>query len=169
LLPALASAQGDALRQVLGVAGTPTALAVRLPLETEWKAAMTGRGDFPWGDTFAWQRLNCAEHWVGRAFKDDDEWREWIGSDQESWETASTSAVTTFPQGVSPAGVWDGSGNVWEWMGNPYQAGAVEMALRGGSWLSSGSVARVSARRYSHPDYFNDFNGFRCVVAPVSL
>ncbi len=44
---------------------------------------------------------------------------EWVGSDGESRQRAGTTAVTTYPQGVSPVGVWDGSGNMAEWMFNP--------------------------------------------------
>ncbi len=140
-------------------------LGVRLPHEAEWEAAMGGRGDYPWGDRFDPNNLNCAESWFGRDFKDDDEWRDWVGSDTESWREASMTAVTTYPQGVSPTGVWDGSGNVWEWMGEIGQDGWVP--LRGGAWTFDGWDARVSARNVNYPDYFDDYYGCRVVVAPV--
>ena len=53
----------------------------------------------------------------------------WPTSNAESLREASTTAVTTYPR-VSKIGVWDGSGNVWEWMANPSAPGDNEMALR---------------------------------------
>jgi hypothetical protein len=64
---------------------------------------MGGRGDYPWGQRFAATRLNCEESW-----------KEEMSSTGEFWREVSTTAVTTYPQGVSQAGMWDGSGNVWE-------------------------------------------------------
>jgi formylglycine-generating enzyme required for sulfatase activity len=97
----------------------------------------------------------------------DDEWRKWIVSDAESWREASTTAVTTYPQGASKTGVWDGSGNVWEWMNHPYKSSDTEMPLRGGAWGRSRRYARVSSRARFHPELFHDLIGLRVVVAPV--
>jgi formylglycine-generating enzyme required for sulfatase activity len=162
--PASAAGQAEIAPQL--AAGQ---LVVRLPREEEWAAALGSRGDYPWGDNFDPTCLNCAEAWVGREFEDDDEWQKWVGSEEESWREASTTAVATYPQGVSAAGVWDGSGNVWEWMGHPYSQDGPEMALRGGGWYRNQRDARVSARSRSVPDYFDDLIGFRLVVAPVFL
>ena len=121
-------------------------LMVRLPTEAEWEAAIGGRGAYPWGARFDPARLNCAESWAERRFSSETEWLDWLSSDAESWREASTTAVTTYPQGVSKTGVWDGSGNVWEWMDNPYAPGDNEMALRGGAWNAHRRDARVSSR-----------------------
>jgi len=111
-------------------------------------------------------RLNCADSWVGQGFTDDDAWLKWIRGDTESSREASTTAVTTYPQGVSQAGMWDGSGNVWEWMNNPYTSGSPDMVLRGGAWYDSARYARVSYRHLECPSYFV-YAGVRVVVAPV--
>jgi formylglycine-generating enzyme required for sulfatase activity/energy-coupling factor transporter ATP-binding protein EcfA2 len=150
-------------------ASVKSKIEVRLPHESEWEAAMSGRSEFPWGDGFDPACLNCAESWFGREFKDDQEWIDWINFEAESRREASTTAVTTYPQGVSLAGVWDGSGNVWEWMGNPWTPGADTMVLRGGSWYFNLTLrdARVSARDRTRPDGFYDVIGLRVVVAPV--
>ncbi len=142
-------------------------LVIRLPHEDEWQAGIGGRGEFPWGDDFDHRNLNCAESWVGREFKDDMEWIDWLNSDTESWREASTTAVTSYAQGISASGIWDGSGNVFEWMINPYQPNGDRMALRGGSWSGSQRSARVSYRYDFHPVNFYSNIGFRVVLAPV--
>ena len=63
--------------------------------------------------------------------------------------------------------MWDGSGNVWEWMNNPYTFGEPDMVLRGGAWNDDARDARVSCRFYAYPAYFYYFAGLRVVVAPV--
>src|SRR5262249_6738292 len=102
-----------------------------------------------------------------RKFAKADEWRKWVGSDVESLREASTTAVTTYPQGMSHTGVWDGSGNVWEWTSHPSAPGSATMALRGGAWLSDARSARVSYRGGTLPVHFAGDVGVRVVVAPV--
>jgi formylglycine-generating enzyme required for sulfatase activity len=130
-------------------------IEIRLPQEVEWAAAM-GEREYPWGDDFDPTCLNCAESWRGGT-----------SSESDSLQAQGLTAVTTFPTGLSRAGVWDGAGNVWEWMGNPYAPGGTEMALRGGSWYSNPRNARVAARPSIQPDYFYYVNGLRVVVAPI--
>jgi formylglycine-generating enzyme required for sulfatase activity len=142
----------------------PEHLEVRLPAEAEWEEAM-GRGAYPWGEAFDSTCLNCADAWAGRDLSDWDDWRKWIDSNES--QEASITAVTTFPQGSSHARVWDGSGNVWEWMADPYEPRGDTIALRGGSWYHDRRVARVSYRLDLHPVYFGTIVGFRVVVAPV--
>ncbi len=134
---------------------------VRLPVEAEWAAAVGGRGE-----SLDRTDLNCAEAWSGRPFKDDEDMRQWWHSDPESWREVGLTAVTTFPRSVSPAGVWDGRGNAWEWMRNNYRPGSERKAVRGGSWFSLQKYARVSYRYHRPPDYFNTNFSFRVVVAP---
>ncbi|MCP4685465.1 MAG: SUMF1/EgtB/PvdO family nonheme iron enzyme, partial [bacterium] len=83
----------------------------------------------------------------------------------EERREAGLTAVTTYPKGVSLAGVWDACGNVWEWTGDIRPDGGVW--LRGGSWANDQSSARVSFRDLIQPvDFYNSF-GFRVLVAPV--
>ena len=94
---------------------------VRLPTEWEWQQAATG-GDpareYPWGADWRPEYTNTLESGLGR-----------------------TTAVGLYPQGASPVGALDMSGNVWEWCLNEHDhpqrtglSGTARRVVRGGSW-----------------------------------
>jgi len=130
----------------------------------EWERAARGVGgrDYPWGAAFEAPHLNCADAWAGQDLSDYDKWRKWLG---ERPEYVGTTAVCTYPQGISPGGVWDLSGNVWEWTGSAW--GAENKVVRGGSWYYSRWYARCASRSGDVPDSFLDSHGFRVVVSLV--
>jgi formylglycine-generating enzyme required for sulfatase activity/energy-coupling factor transporter ATP-binding protein EcfA2 len=148
-----------------GSAGQPGRWEIRLPREAEWVAAMGGHGDYPWGNLFDSQRLNCADAWGGRDLSSYDNWKKWV--DSEERREATTTAVATYPQGASGAGLWDGSGNVWEWQQDIYDPEQGTRTLRGGAWHGIQPNARVSDRHHFDPDYFDSGIGFRVVAAPI--
>ena len=127
---------------------------IRLPVDAEWEKAAGGKEN----DRYAWDHpressaqetlknyANTAESGIGR-----------------------TTPVWTYPKGRShPYGLFDMSGNVWEWQANQSEALPSDRVLRGGSFIYLQSQACCSGRgRYNPNDSLDDI-GFRLCLYPL--
>ena len=108
--------------------------------------------------------------------------QEYCGSDNVdsiAWHSGN-SGDTTHPVATKQAnafGLYDMSGNVWEWVednwhdnyngaptdGSAWQGDDVRRMLRGGSWDDGVQGARAAYRNYNGPGYQGDDTGFRLV------
>jgi formylglycine-generating enzyme required for sulfatase activity len=91
---------------------------IRLPSEQEWERAARGTEGriYAWGDGFHPEKLNYYDFWLG------------------DFDLSTTTIVGQFPDGNTPEGISDLSGNVWELTSSWFDNLRVSRVARGGSW-----------------------------------
>jgi len=119
---------------------------VYLPTESQRWRALQGddRRAYPWGEAFHSSRCNTKEAGIDR-----------------------TIPVDKYPQGASPFGVMDMSGNLWELSLASDSLTAETLnekaVVMGGSWDFPAEAARVDTTSWVGLDVRADIAGFRCV------
>ena len=141
----------------------------RLPSESEWEfaARSEARRLYPWGDL--WQEasanycdLGCDHSLIPTTYVNDGH--------------AHTAAVGSFPDGATPEGILDLSGNVAEWTLDcwtpshrrrsswlPTAGACSKRVVRGGAWRDPKSSQAAWRRAPAHATSRSVRIGFRCV------
>lgn len=121
----------------------------RLPKQSEWELAAGGEvgKKYPWGDSFSAKYANTREAGIGLV------------------------DVGSFPENVSPYGVYDMSGNVRQWIDQDFSDSSASLfatpgqhkMMKGGSFMDPADKASISYSISGDKETIYGNTGIRCV------
>ena len=153
----------DDIQQFLQKLNAKTGKKYRLPTEAEWEFAAKGGVETHDRASNKYSGSNNIE--------------------EVAWHDSNSSSKTYPVGGKKPneLGIYDMSGNVWEWCSDQYGkyssssqtnpqgvSTGSNRVLRGGSWSRYAKYCRAAYRRINFPDDPSSYNGFRVALVPDS-
>ena len=120
----------------------------RLPTEWEWEYAAVGKGKrtYPWLEEKGEPSSKLLNY---------------------NGNVGTTTPVGSYPEGVTPEGLYDMAGNVWEWTDSWWnEKDGSHRVIRGGSWVNFAENCRSAYRYFITPGGRRSDIGFRPVFVP---
>ena len=133
----------DDVQEFIAKLNAATGRNYRLPTEAEWEYAASG-GTAGHGYTYSGSNDINTVAWY--------------------YDNSGLRTHNVGTKAPNELGIYDMSGNVWEWCSDWYDNTQQYRVLRGGGWSSTAEICAVSSRHCSTPDDRSDGLGFRLVL-----